>query len=691
MIRSIILFLLILLFPVKSFTDISQITYPIDTHDGQVIETCIGFFVDSGKDTLTNYGSNENYSVTFTSSDEEKPFLSVEFIFFDLGPGDYLYVYDGGSSDAPLLFQATNDELTGVKIFPTSDSLHFHFESSPSEHGRGWWADIRCYEICELFAADITTNLQTLKLCPDTGPVTLIAEAYYKSEAVVYDPDQIEYQWYYNGQAHTGATLDHEFYDPGAYPFHINIYDPVNNCELDFYETVQVGTIPYFAGTQPNRDTICAEDPIILTGVANMVTWTGFPTSVHDTVPIPDGTTESYVSTLTFDVFEEDDILESEDDFGRICLIIDHVDQSHLRFELLCPDGSQVMLKDYGGVNANLGEPVVYDNVTPGIGYEYCFTPTPEYGLMNHTTPNYHGYTDQAGNYYANAAYLPEGTYTSYESLENLTGCPLNGTWTLTVTDNTPTSNGYMSGWNLFFHDDFYPDSLIFTPEVVSEIWYDNGNPLEGNPATAIKDEKGDYEFRFEITDNFNCTYDTTVYVNILPLPEAEIISYHQVHDLTFCEGDSTLLTVNPVNNDGYNWIYQWYLENTQLPGRTYDTLMAKETGTYRVDITDTISGCLASVEIEITDENCELQIPNVFTPNYDGINDYFEIINLEHYEKARIIIYNRWGDKVFEHSNYYGNWWAGEGAPDGVYYYVLTYERLGVKRRAHGVVHIVR
>ncbi len=691
MIRLFTLVLLILFFSVKSFTEVSQITYPIDFHDGQTIEACAGIFVDSGRDTLTSYGSNEDFSVTFTSSDEDRPFFSMEFIFFDLGPGDYLYVYDGESSDAPLLYEATNDELAGEKIFPSSGSLHFHFISSPSEHGKGWWAEISCYELCELFTADVTTDLETMHLCPDTGPVTLIADAYYKSENIYFDPNQIEYEWFYNGQTHTGSTLDYEFYDPAAYPFRINIYDPVNDCETDVYETVQVGTIPHFTGTQPSMDTVCAEDPITLTGVPNMVTWTGFTTGVQDTIAIPDGTTESYISSLTFDVFKDEDILQTEDDFGRICLVIDHVDQSQLSFELQCPNGTQIMLKNYGGVTANLGEPVVYDNVTPGIGYQYCFTPAPEYGLMNETTPEYHDYEDQAGNYYANAAYLPEGTYTSHDPLENLTGCPLNGTWTLTVTDNTPDENGYMSGWNLFFHDDFYPDSLIFTPEVVSETWYDNGNPLNGNPAYVTKDEEGDYEFIFEITDNFNCTYDTTVSVNVLPIPEAEIESYHELHDLTFCEGDSTVLTVHPINNTGDDWLYQWYFNNVELPGRTYDTLMAKETGTYRIDITDAITGCIASIDKEITDENCELEIPNVFTPNFDGINDYFEITNLEHYEKAHMVIYNRWGKIVYEHSYYYDNWWDGNGAPDGVYYYVLTYERFGVKRRKHGVVHIVR
>ncbi len=690
MTRSITLFLLLLLSCGGAY---SQITYPIDLHDGQMIPACSGAFVDSGGDTITQYGSEEDFSVTFYSSDENKPYFSMKFDFFDLGPGDYLYVYDGENNDAPLLFEATENELTGEVLWPSSDTLHFRFTSSPSDHGYGWWAEIACYSLCELFTVDVTTNFETMKLCPGTGATTLIAEGYYMSDNIDFDPAQLQYEWFYDGQTHTGPTLDYIFDDPGANPFRINVYDPVNDCEKEVYETVQVGTIPNFAGTKPGLDTVCAEEIFTLGGVVNTTTWTGFPTSVHDTVPIPDGTTESYTSSLNFDVFEDDAILESGDDFGRICLIIDHVDYRQLRFELQCPDGSDVIIKDYDSEEdspANLGEPVAVDHIdAPGVGYEYCFTLSEiaEYGLMSETTPESHEYYDQFGNFYP-ATYLPEGSYTFYESPDNLGGCPLNGAWTLTVTDNTPGENGYMSGWSLLFNNDIYPDSLIFTPEIVSQTWYDNGNPLEGNPALASKDEEGEYEFKFEVTDNFNCTYDTIVTVNILPIPNAEIISELE---LPFCEGDSTLLTVHPVNDDDYNWIYQWEINDIIQPNRTHDTIMAKETGMYTVAITDTIIGCTAYIEKEITEQNCELEIPNVFTPNFDGINDYFEIINLEHYDRAHIIIYNRWGKKVFEHSDYYDNWWDGNGAPDGVYYYVLTYERLGVERSMHGVVHIIR
>ena len=65
------------------------------------------------------------------------------------------------------------------------------------------------------------------------------------------------------------------------------------------------------------------------------------------------------------------------------------------------------------------------------------------------------------------------------------------------------------------------------------------------------------------------------------------------------------------------------------------------------------------------------LIIPNVFTPNGDGVNDYFFIPGLDTYSENEITIINRWGNVVYEKKNYQGDW-TGNGLPEGTYYYVL-------------------
>ena len=96
------------------------------------------------------------------------------------------------------------------------------------------------------------------------------------------------------------------------------------------------------------------------------------------------------------------------------------------------------------------------------------------------------------------------------------------------------------------------------------------------------------------------------------------------------------------------------------------------------VDCSDTITPILAFV------------FPNVFTPNSDGINDFFEIKNLP--ENTEVIILNRWGNVVFSSSNYQNNWDGnsqnGQELADGVYTYKFTTK---AGKTGHGFVHLIK
>jgi len=96
-----------------------------------------------------------------------------------------------------------------------------------------------------------------------------------------------------------------------------------------------------------------------------------------------------------------------------------------------------------------------------------------------------------------------------------------------------------------------------------------------------------------------------------------------------------------------------------------------------------------SSVTVQV--EQCEMVIPNAFSPNNDGIQDTWRIKCIEKFPDARVEIYNRWGNRVFEKDNF-GNtdihgsadaWWDGyssqkltfgnEKLPTGTYYYILN------------------
>lgn len=66
-----------------------------------------------------------------------------------------------------------------------------------------------------------------------------------------------------------------------------------------------------------------------------------------------------------------------------------------------------------------------------------------------------------------------------------------------------------------------------------------------------------------------------------------------------------------------------------------------------------------------------ELFIPNVFTPNGDGVNDRFVIQAMEAFNTVSLTIYNRWGNNIY-YNPVYDNSWDGSGLNSGTYYYVI-------------------
>lgn len=102
-------------------------------------------------------------------------------------------------------------------------------------------------------------------------------------------------------------------------------------------------------------------------------------------------------------------------------------------------------------------------------------------------------------------------------------------------------------------------------------------------------------------------------------------------------------------------------------------------------------TGCdTSAVEIEI---KCTRPvIHNGFSPNEDGINDFFKITQLEHFPKNKLSVFNRWGNLVFQRKAYANTWdgkdFSGADLPDGTYFYYLD---LGNGQSMDGFVQIRR
>lgn len=130
--------------------------------------------------------------------------------------------------------------------------------------------------------------------------------------------------------------------------------------------------------------------------------------------------------------------------------------------------------------------------------------------------------------------------------------------------------------------------------------------------------------------------------------------------DLQLCRGDKMVLNAYTPEANSYLW----------YDGSTQPTHLVDKSGTIYVDVWDS-EGCIAtdSVEVTLLGED-DIQVPNAFSPNNDGINDNFFVTGLEG-NKWTLEVYDRWGASRYSSVTYQNNWNGGD-LPEGVYYYVL-------------------
>jgi gliding motility-associated-like protein len=102
----------------------------------------------------------------------------------------------------------------------------------------------------------------------------------------------------------------------------------------------------------------------------------------------------------------------------------------------------------------------------------------------------------------------------------------------------------------------------------------------------------------------------------------------------------------------------------------TSDTL---EVGSYNIKVVTQNNGYTSESNYVtcLKPQPPAIVIPNVFTPNSDGRNDLFVIRNLNLYSYRPLTISNRWGNVVYQ-STQYNNDWDGSNVPDGVYFGVV-------------------
>ena len=177
----------------------------------------------------------------------------------------------------------------------------------------------------------------------------------------------------------------------------------------------------------------------------------------------------------------------------------------------------------------------------------------------------------------------------------------------------------------------------------------------------------------------------TYVYIDDVSVCECSF-KFNLGNDTTLCVGESLILNPN-MPNATYTW----------PNGSHASTYNVTQAGTYWVQAYFADYNITTTDTINIMYKDCEdtLVIPNIFTPNGDGVNDYFVIKNAKDWN-INLQVFNRWGNDVYKADNYQNNWdGKNKGNPlaDGVYFYIINAKGLfsGREKEYKGSLTIMR
>ncbi len=160
--------------------------------------------------------------------------------------------------------------------------------------------------------------------------------------------------------------------------------------------------------------------------------------------------------------------------------------------------------------------------------------------------------------------------------------------------------------------------------------------------------------FYVQVKNSDNCENSDTIKLSMDYYPRFQF-----GNDTTICEGHFFTLSPNLENTE-----YLWQ------DGSTDSVLYVGKPGLYSLKTQNKCGFWSDSIFIDF--EYCgPIDIPNVFSPNDDGINDIFKIKGIEN-DRWILKIYSRWGNLIYETADYQNDWRCSN-ADSGVYYYILT------------------
>ncbi|RMF02017.1 MAG: PKD domain-containing protein, partial [Bacteroidetes bacterium] len=596
--------------------------------DGSAILDCRGFFTDSGGPN-GSYGTNENLStVICPAAGGGNTHIRLNFSSLDIGPDDELRIFDGATNAGPpfdiaalsaggaFAVQATASNPTGC--------LTVEFVSG-NQNGRneGWSAAIECTIGCQTVEAQLVMTDPSI-IPVDTGYIDICpgdrvffeAMGLYPQNGIAYaqSDNTSTFEWDFgDGNTAVGPQVTNVFDESGGYTVQLTITDAEGCRNVNFIsQRVRVATVPTFLLEGELRSSLCSGDSLSISSAVNTSSDTTNLSAMpnmgsfrqrgvrSDTLLLPDGDGDSYTSSIFFNQFSPGAVLTDADDICGISLLLEHSYAGDLDISISCPNGNTVALVNQTGGSTNYGLPFSDGSVdsgdrsndfTRGIPFEYTFVNSgSQYGPLSTAPRGDTTYTtvpsevDGRTFRYSDTYFYP-GTYEPVDPFTILEGCPLNGEWTITVTDNIRLDNGWLFEWSICFADELYPELETFTPELVNFGWRDNPTMIQNEPRGIVASpiNAGAAAYTFFVEDNFGCTFDTTLNFEILPPThpncytcEMDIMAQA---DTVICGDETVALNLSPTAE------LEQCITFDAFPGLAYDQASSTAGNTWRFPI----------------------------------------------------------------------------------------------------------
>lgn len=506
------------------FAHLYSQTYLIS--DGGTINTCSGTIYDPGG--TGNYGNNQNYTITICSN---LPGATMTLFFttfvLESPTWDNLSIYDGPNTSSPaIITNAGNSSLQGQTIEGSGTCLTLVWHTDGSGTYAGFAAEISCGFPCQDFTIAIASSTPPLTSPTDSlwidvcqgGDVTFTATGNYPNSIPGSDYTQSDATttWSWMIIDETGQTdivgvglnvMTYSFDNPGGY--HINLMaEDVNGCTMPVTDPwrVRVSLSPTFVGTTGTGG--CPSSDMNLVGLWQIDPYVlEIPEIAFVEVCFEDVVGVDQESCFTHSAFAPGQFITAGSDVESICMNMEHSYMGDLDIWIECPNGQTCNLFDQACGWTFFGIPDEADNCNPGIGWQYCWDMSAP-SLMS-------------ANCNSNNS-LPAGSYLPVQNFSSLIGCPLNGEWCIHFLDNIGIDDGNVFTVELHFADYLIPSasnlwSYTTTIAGADVEWTGEDVDTDVNGVAVVSPfTSGDLNYTFTVTDNFGCSYDTIIQINVL-------------------------------------------------------------------------------------------------------------------------------------------------------------------------------